>query len=265
MSETTNSIFKWLEENSHWSHWVGLIIAVLGLGAGFWLSEKPEGEITLKFTTVKIAQANLPGIKILDNSNNQITGNIFGTEIVLWNTGDLTLGEKSDRIRKPITITFSSAARIIDGVVQDTKNVDSNTVSIEKSQNEVTIKWTQLDPGDAIKVFVIYTGQQQAALEYDGRFVSTRLADVSEFKEEYPSEQGLAAFWGVLKYNLKFRFWRTVGLLVGIISQFVAIALIFWSIRRPGFPKLVFVAWGVGVISFVLSMMGDFFVRSSPF
>jgi hypothetical protein len=140
MVESTNSFIKWLEANSHWSHWVGLVVAALGLLAGFWLSEKPEGEITLKFTTVKIAEANLPGIKILDNSNNQITGNIFGTEVVLWNTGDLTLGEKSDRIRKPITITFSGVSRIIDSVVQDTRNVDPTTISIEKSQNDVTIK-----------------------------------------------------------------------------------------------------------------------------
>jgi hypothetical protein len=265
MAESPNSFIKWLEANSHWSHWVGLVVAALGLLAGFWLSEKPEGEITLKFTTVKIAEANLPGIKILDNSNNQITGNIFGTEVVLWNTGDLTLGEKSDRIRKPITITFSGVSRIIDSVVQDTKNVDPTTISIEKSQNDVTIKWTQFDPGDAIKVFVIYTGQQQAAFEYEGRFVSTRLADISEFKEEYPSEHGLTAIWDFIKYDFKFRFWRTVGLLVGLIGQVFAVILMFYSLRRPGLSKLVFALWGVAAISLVLSMIGELFVRSSPF
>jgi hypothetical protein len=112
---------------------------------------------------------------------------------------------------------------------------------------------------------VIYTGKQQAAFEYDGRFVSTRLADISEFKEEYPSEHGLTALWAFIKYDFKFRFWRTVGLLVGLIGQILAIILVLYSFRRPGFSKLVFIMWGVAAISLLLSVMGEFFVRSSPF
>jgi len=90
-----NAFIEWLKENSHWSHWVGLVIAVMGVVTGIWFAERPTGEIRLKFTTVKIVQAGVPGIKIFDNENHPVTSNIFGTEVLIWNTGDPVIGDES--------------------------------------------------------------------------------------------------------------------------------------------------------------------------
>jgi hypothetical protein len=227
-----SSIFQWLERNSLWSHWVGLLIAAAGLFAGFLLSEKQHGEVTVKFTTVKIAQAGVPGIRILDNANAPITSNIFGTEVLIWNTGDLNLGDKSDRVRKPIRITFDGNIRVIDGVIQDTKNLDPKNVTISTGQNDVVVKWTELDPGDAIKVFVIYSGDQQAKIEYEGRIIGATIADYSEFREEYPGESGLAATWHSFRYDLKYRTWSTTVIVVGTLTQMVGFVLMFFGRKR---------------------------------
>jgi hypothetical protein len=258
-----NSFFDWLKENSHWSHWVGLVVAALALITGFWLSEKPTGEITLKFTTVKIAQPGVPGIKILDNSNNQITSNIFGTEIVIWNTGDLTLGERSDRIREPLYITFSGDIRIIDSVVRDTKTVDPNAVSLAASKDQLTVKWTQFDPGDAIKLFVIYTGNTQAGISYSGRFIGTRFADFSEFEEEYPGKRGFSFFWDQTKYAFAHQFWSAILLSCAVIIQFFVV----FAMIRMGYEKgrtVVAAGMGLSLLLYIVGLLLQAFGRGTP-
>lgn len=230
-----NTLIAWLKENNHWGGWAGFIVGALGLAAAVYYAQKDTGDITLKFTTVKIAQADVPGIKILDDSNNEIRGNVFGTEIVLWNTGELSLGEKSDRIRKPIVVTFSGDVKIVNAVVQGTRNVEPDSVSLDKTSNEVTVNWKQFDPGDAVKVFVIYEAKEQAKISFLGRYINTKLSDISEFKEEYPGESGLSSMPRTIEFNFRVFPWSTTFQAIGLIAQilvtlFMIVCVIF---KRP--------------------------------
>ena len=194
------SVGIWLKDNQHWVGPAGIFIGVI-VSAYFYFASKEIGEVTLKFNTVKIVQAGVPSIKIFDRDNNPIASNVFGCEIVIWNTGTLTLGEKSDRVRESLSISFSNDAKIVDAVVQDTKNVAPDAIRLDRKGNRISINWSQFDPGDAIKIFVIYTSSNQAAIQYHGRFLQTRFSDLSQFKEEHPGHYGFEA----LRYDLEHR------------------------------------------------------------
>jgi hypothetical protein len=145
-------------------------------------------EISLHFNTVRIAAALSPSIRVVDQtSNKEIRGDVFGCEIILWNSGNLPLGEKSDRKREPITIIFSEDARLIDATVQETKNVSASGIKIERYDHRISVSWLEFDPGDAVKIFVVYESDGRSPIEYRGRFVQTEIKNVVNFRERVTS------------------------------------------------------------------------------
>jgi hypothetical protein len=111
----------------------------------------------------------------------------------------------------------------------------------------------QFDPGDAIKLFIIYSGKQQAAIAYDGRFISTQMTDISEFKEEYPEESGLSALWHDILYEFKYRTLATIVAVIGAIGGCVSIFLMLAFGKRTWFLSAF--PWLFG-ISFLLMILG---------
>jgi hypothetical protein len=259
-----NALIEWLKENSHWSHWVGLVIALVGVVTGIWFAERPTGAIALKFTTVKIVQAGAPGIKIFDTENRPVTSSVFGTEILIWNPGDLPLGEKSDRIREPIKIKFLGNVQLISSVVQATINVDPRDLSIQPGQNELTIKWTQFDPGDVIKLFVVYSGEQQATITYAGRFIATEIKDISEFKEEYPEASGLSAAWHSIKYDFEHRTFVSILGLIGVVGAAVSILLVTVSKKVVWAQRIFPWVFGISLLLMVASAVMEQVSRGTP-
>jgi hypothetical protein len=257
-----NSIGIWLKRNQHWTGPFGVLIGVI-VSIYIYAASKEVGEITLKFNTVKIAEARVPGIRILDRENNLITNNVFGCEIIIWNTGNLALGERSDRVREPLTIALSNNVKIVDAAVQDTRNVATDSIRLDRQANRILIIWTQFDPGDAIKIFVIYASDDQSPIEYRGRFVETRFNDLSQFKEEHPGSAVFAAF----KYNFERKPYTTTGifLIFGTLTTLLLL-ICFPAFRRQSWaPK---VAVGILIISsifLVIKMAFDAFSRGTPF
>src|ERR1043166_1567471 len=86
------SVGGWIQKHSHWIGFVGTAVGVLGvlLAFYFYFESKQVGEISLKFRTVKFFDRNIPSIKVLDQAGNQITDNVFGCEIILWNSGNIS-------------------------------------------------------------------------------------------------------------------------------------------------------------------------------
>jgi hypothetical protein len=222
-----NSIGIWLKRNQHWTGPFGVLIGVV-VSIYIYAASKEVGEVTLKFNTVKIAEARVPSIRILDRDNNLITNNVFGCEIIIWNTGHIALGEKSDRVREPLTIALSNNVKIVDAAVQDTRNVAADSIKLERQENRISVIWTQFDPGDAIKIFVIYASDTQSPIEYRGRFVETRFNDLSQFKEEHPG----SAVFAAVKYNFERRPYTITSLLLILLIQFTLLFLIFFPAFR---------------------------------
>jgi hypothetical protein len=259
------NVGSWLKNNQHWIGVAGILIGA-AISIYTYVATRESGEITLKFNTVKIAEAGIPSIKIFDKQNNPITGNVFGCEIVIWNTGNLSLGEKADRIREPLTIAFTDGVKMIDSTVQDTKNVPSDAIKLDHHENQITVGWSQFDPNDAIKIFVIYASTAQSSITYRGRFLQTKITDVSEFQEEQPVLSGFARFRAALKYD----FQNHPNNLMLIIFMIVAF---FFCVFMTIFRKLRESKWAVPIGIFVFTifiintivMMLNLLPSSNPF
>jgi hypothetical protein len=249
------------------SHWIGLFGILFGaaLSAYFYFASKQVGEISLSFKTVKIAQAGIPILKILDDKGESITADVYGLEAVIWNSGDISLGESSDRIRKPLTIALSGPVRILGAVVQDTRNVSAADIHAVVHANEkgLTISWRQFDPADALKVFVIYTGQSQSAIEYSARIVGGHLINISEYKETSPDVVGLSKFYYGTMYDWENHKLKLMLSLFAILLQFTIMGLVIArrKMRMSGWV-LVLMAFSV-VLTFLAS--APFLLPKAPF
>jgi hypothetical protein len=260
---TMRSVGVWLKDNQHWVGPAGILIGVI-VSAYFYFASREVGEVSLKFNTVKIFQVGVPSIKIFDRDNNQIVSNVFGCEIIIWNTGNLTLGDKSDRVREPLTVTLSSEAKIIDLVIQDTKNVTANAIKLDRHENRIAVIWSQFDPGDAIKIFVIYASASQSPINYRGRSLQTRFLDVSAFEQEYPVR---SAFFSVAQYNLERKPYVMAFVLLSLllISCLVICILIPAFRRKTRSIKFLAAVFAASVISNLIATILDYGSDATPF
>jgi hypothetical protein len=249
------------------SHWIGLFGILFGaaLSAYFYLASKQVGEISMSFKTVKIAQAGIPILKILDDKGENITADVYGLEAVIWNTGDISLGDSSDRVRKPLTIALSGPVRILGAVVQDTRNVSTADVRavVHADQKSLSINWRQFDPADAIKVFIIYTGQTQSGIEYSARVVGAHLINISEYKETAPDVVGLSKFYYGTMYDWENHKLKLMLNLIAILLQFVIMGLILAG-RKTRSTVWVPVLMAFSVIVTLVSI-APFLIPKGPF
>jgi len=264
---TNGRVSVWLEANQYWFGPVGAAIGVVGIifSIYFFVASKESGEVTLRFSTVRIVQAGVPSIKILDKNNNPITSNVYGCEITVWNTGSLTLGAQSDRAREPLTIAFTSNdLKIVDVVVQDTKNVSRDAIKLDRSESRISVIWSQFDPGDAIKIFVIYTSNAQSPIEYRGRFLRTRFKDLSGIDQEYPEHQGIMA---VIKFDFDRKPYISGLLLLSLIvfPIMLILALIPAFRRQTWSPKVFFGCMTAALIANFLAVVLDWGSSATPF
>jgi hypothetical protein len=255
----------WLKDNQHWVGAAGILIGT-AISIYTYVVTRESGEVALKFNTVKIAEAGVPGIKISDKQNNPITGNVFGCEIIIWNSGNLSLGEKADRIREPLTIAFTGSVKIIDATVQDTKYVPADAIKLERHENQITVAWSQFDQGDAIKIFVVYASAAQSSITYRGRFLQTKITDLSEFNEEQPNSSGIAGYREMMKYNIKYHIYSTLMQALMLVALFVCfLMIIFRNLRESKWSMPIAIC--VVAIFFINTVMSTFgrVPSSSPF
>lgn len=255
----------WLKDNQHWVGAAGILIGAV-ISIYTYVATRESGEIALKFNTVKIAEAGVPGIKMSDKQNNPITGNVFGCEIIIWNSGNLSLGEKADRIREPLTIAFIGSVKMIDATVQDTKYVPADAIKLERNENQITIAWSQFDQGDAIKIFVVYAGASQSPITYRGRFLQTKITDLSEFSEEQPNSSGISGYLEMMKYNIKYHLYSAMMQVLMLVAMFICIIMItFRNLRESNWSlSFAILVAAIIVINTVMSTFGRV-PSSSPF
>jgi hypothetical protein len=99
----------WLKR---WDIW-GVVVGLLGILVAaytFYVTDK-VGRISYSYETQKVFDpTNLSGFTLVDGTNEPIKQPVYATDFVIWNSGDLSLSENSDRVREPMNVS-------IDGVI----------------------------------------------------------------------------------------------------------------------------------------------------
>jgi hypothetical protein len=227
-------ITKFVRDQNHWFGVAGIVIGIL-LSVYFYFAAKQSGDVALDFKTVKIVQSGMPILKIFDDQNQPIASDVFGLEVTVWNDGDFPLGEKSIRVRRPLTITLDPTVRILGAQLQATGKSATQTemgINPNVSKESIQITWREFDPGDAFKILILYTAKTQSVVSTSGRIIDTKFQIMSDQKEIDPSVSnisfsisGASREYSKFVFNLKYHFVKTILTAIAIMSLIAATLL----------------------------------------
>jgi hypothetical protein len=162
-----------------WDFWFGLVGVVGVLFAVYtYFATHKVGQISYSFDTQKVFDpANLSGFTLVNPDKDPVERPVYATEVVVWNSGDLSLSDHSDRVREPLRISLNGV--IYYHLVSKINLVDASNYRIDFSQDRssVTINWKYFDPGQGIRLTLLHssTGEQKVALS--GRFFEASLRE----------------------------------------------------------------------------------------
>jgi hypothetical protein len=180
--------------------WFGMI-GVLGVVFSIftYFHTEKHGELSYSILTQKIFDPNnLRGFKLLSPDGSVVNQQVFASEVVLWNSGDLSLSAASDRIRDPVTIALSNG--LINYFVIGSLNFvnsDNYTIALSNDQKSANIRWTFFDPGQGIRLTFVHSGVSEINdLTVTGKFFEATL--VSRTVGKTPGFEKIRSFMFVV-------------------------------------------------------------------
>jgi hypothetical protein len=143
-----------------WEFWFGLVGVFGAIFAVFaYVETYKVGRISYIFDTQKVFDpANLSGFTLVTPDKIFVEKPVYATEAVIWNSGDLSLSDNSDRIREPLTITISNSVIFYHILGAHNLVDDSNyTVTDSPDKSTVTVRWKFFDPGQGVRITVVHS------------------------------------------------------------------------------------------------------------
>jgi hypothetical protein len=164
------SFSDWTKTNNQWFGLFGFLVGIAGLALGYFST--PKGSISYQGKSIAIVDAgHSTGLRVTDISGRPITDNAYALEVAIWNSGDLTLGQNSDRVRAPLSIRLPDTAEILGASIQRS-NIVGPALRATQTNRLVKIDWADFDPGDGLKLLSAYTSSQTAAIRGGGQICS---------------------------------------------------------------------------------------------
>jgi hypothetical protein len=183
-----------------WDIW-GVVVGVLGIAVAaytFYVTDK-VGRISYRYETQKVFDpANLSGFTLIDAASEPIKQPVFATDLVIWNSGDLSLSENSDRVREPIKVSIDDG--VIHYFILSRVNVvaaDNYRVLIASDKKSLSISWRYFDPPQGIRLTIVHSNSASPKVTVFGRFFETSLLDRSEPARKTTSPRDERIFAGV--------------------------------------------------------------------
>lgn len=209
----------------------GIIIGVAGFAFGiytFYHAEK-TGRISYAISTQKIFDpGNFRGFTLIAADGMPVEDAVFASDVVIWNSGDLSESSDANRVREPIKAELSDG--IFRYYVLGAVNIvgsDNYTIDISPDQRHVTIAWKFFDPGQGVRLTLVHSAKNSIPkISLVGRFFETSLAE----------QRALPP---------------TVGFVIGVLISTVAIIFVAITYPRlravfpsfPSFPLLVMIPY----------------------
>lgn len=101
---------------------------------------------------------------------NPIQSDVFLLTGVIWNSGDLPIDSKD--VRKMMELNLKGANKILDFKIA--KQIDPEVADFaltQKSFRTIRLTWKYFDPGYALKFQIIYTGDENAQFDLEGKIL----------------------------------------------------------------------------------------------
>jgi hypothetical protein len=140
-------------------------IAIVSLLTAFYFYYFPKNERQIAFTStspslIYDSSVKSPNISLVDSSGQKITANTYLMSFTIWNSGRQPI-EPSD-VRRPITISFPDAEKILDykiakSVDQDVSGFSLSAITNDTSKNVLQLNWNHFDPSKGLSFQVIFS------------------------------------------------------------------------------------------------------------
>ena len=146
------------------------------------VSVYPHGQISYQGNIVRLVDADrvADSLIVTKRDGQKIKGSIYAIDIVFWNSGNLSVGKTSDRLREPLNLELSpESGEIISSSVQKA-NFDEHILKLRQSYPfQEIFDWDQFDPGDAFRVSILFEGTDETTFRIAGKIVGVSLTNLS--------------------------------------------------------------------------------------
>jgi hypothetical protein len=160
---------RWLKRWDVWSGIFGVIGVIIALYTI--IEARKIGRISYLAETQKVFDpSNLSNFTLIDANKSPVNGPVYATNIVIWNSGDISLGAQSDRIREPLKITINGAIQYF--IVDRINLVDQTNfqINISADKSSLLVSWKFFDPSQGIRITLLHLDHGDPALTVTGRF-----------------------------------------------------------------------------------------------
>ncbi|OQX09842.1 MAG: hypothetical protein BWK73_21745 [Thiothrix lacustris] len=193
-------------------------------------------------------------LKLLDKNGDVVKGNVYLTEISIWNEGRIAI-EKND-IRIPIKVKFDNISRVLDFSInkEPTPEVSNFSVS-EFDQKTLNLDWTHLDPKLGARIQVIIEGSEEPRISLTGMILDAEIKRAESFVGKYIQNNEVK---GVLVLVI-----LTILILLPVYSLSIFSPRSNWTKTRKIIYSLVYLLIGYGCAWLIAQWL--FSIESPPF
>jgi hypothetical protein len=162
-----------------WEFWLG-IVGVFGtiFAIYSYIATNKVGQVSYEFDTQKVFDpTNLSGFSLITSDKTLVDKPVYATDLVIWNSGDLSLSENSDRVREPIRVTIPNGT-IYYHIIAAQNLVDASNYIIEDSADKgsMMIRWKFFDPGQGIRMTLVHSEAGAPSISLTSRFFEASLS-----------------------------------------------------------------------------------------
>lgn len=168
---------------------ISLVLAIVGLIGGvvtslyFYRASIKQGQLAFCSAQVQVFDVTVaqhspsPPLTVLDRDHNPLTDNIYAATVTIWNDGNAEI--KTDDVRIPFRIVVDGNPKIIDWAptFYTKDNMDEFNIP-----HDLTITWRHFDPGEGLKMRILYAAKHQENINITGYAVNaapTRNCEIS--------------------------------------------------------------------------------------
>ncbi len=214
-------------------------IAIISLLTAFYFYYFPRKERGIAFTKsnsslIYDSSIKSPNFSLVDSSSKPITANTYLLSFTFWNTGSQPI--EPSEVRRPITVNFPGAERILDYKIIKASDQDVSGFAISDptndSEKKIQLTWSHFDPrkGVSFQTIVCQTNEPQS-------IVSADIVGITELNHVVPKTK-----------REEIISWITAS--VGVVNFLMMTFLVrkTWKYRPA---KIIMALWGVMLIALI--------------
>ena len=159
---------------------ISLILAIVGvagsvvIGLYFYRAGIKQGQLAFYPAQVQVFDVTVaphspsPPLTVLDRDHNPITDNVYAATVTVWNAGNAEI--KTDDIRIPFRIVLDGDPKIIEWAPTFYTRDNMDKFDIRPDH---TITWQHFDPGEGLKMRILYEAKHEEKINITGYAVNT--------------------------------------------------------------------------------------------